>query len=166
MSMKTIVLTGMSGVGKSSVAKSFATNFGFSFIDIDSLIEEKEKMTISDIFATKGEDYFRDAECGIIKTVPLSNAIVAIGGGAFENNDTRKFLTDNCFVIYLEASVQTILDRLSGADDRPLLRNNLNSDTIIKILSKRLPNYRKAHKIINTDNKTIETVVKEIYDIC
>lgn len=164
--MKTIVLTGMSGVGKTTAASALANKLGYSFTDIDKLIEKKEQMSIVDIFALKGEPYFRSLEEALIKKIPLTNTVVALGGGAFENNNSRNFLLDNCLVIYLKAQPQTIIDRLYDDDTRPLLRGILNVNALAIRINQRALNYRKAHYTVDTDNKSADTVVKELYDIC
>lgn len=164
--MKTIILTGMSGVGKSTAAALLAEKINLLFLDTDKKIEATEKMTISDIFLQKGEQYFRELERKLIKNIPLENAVIALGGGAFEDETTRKFLLENCFVIYLEAAPKTILSRIKDDTSRPLLCNKMTTDTISDMIKKRKTNYEKADKTVNTDNKSIENVVKELYDIC
>ena len=164
--MKTIVLTGMSGVGKSTAASALAEKLGYEFTDIDKLVEQQEEMSIMNIFAQKGEPYFRQVEADIIKKISLSNTVVALGGGALETESTRKFLFENCIVIYLKANPKTLYDRLVDDYSRPLLKNYLNIDGLTKMINKREPNYQRAHYTVITDNKSIDEIVKELYDIC
>jgi len=139
--MKTIVLTGMSGSGKSSVGKFLADKFFCRFFDIDEQIILNEKKSINEIFAQNGEKYFRDLEVQTIKSIfNPENLVISLGGGAFENENTRNFLLNNSIVIYLKTSPETILERLKNADDRPLLNNNMNLERIKNMLNSRKNN--------------------------
>ena len=161
--MKTIVLTGMSGCGKSSVGKALAQKLNIKFVDVDEEIVFLEKKSINDIFAKSGEKYFRELESQqIIKSFTEQNLVIALGGGAFENENTRNFLLNNATVVYLQAGAQTILDRLKNSTNRPLLNNNMNLITIEKLLNSRKNNYELAHFSVITDNKTIEEILGEI----
>ena len=107
--MKTIVLTGMSGSGKSSVGKVLAEKYHLKFIDIDEQIVLNEKKSINEIFSENGENYFRALEVQTIKNIfEPENLVISLGGGAFENDRTRNFLLNNSTVIYLQTSPETI----------------------------------------------------------
>lgn len=163
--MKTICLIGMMGAGKTSVAKLLATHRNLSFLDIDSIIEKNEKTSISEIFEHKGEKYFRKLEQQTIFDNFLEeNAVISLGGGAFENEKTRKFLLENSTVIYLKTSPITIYNRIKNDTSRPLLNNKMNIENIEEIIKKREGNYLLAHKVISTDNKTLEQIVLELGD--
>ncbi len=163
--MKSIILTGMSGAGKTTVACELAKIFADSkikIIDTDLVIVQNEKLSIQDIFAQKGEKYFRELEAKTIKDVfKNENIILSLGGGAFEREETRNLLLNNAVVIYLEASGESILKRLQNTKDRPLL-NNMNLETINNLLEKRKKNYELAHIRVLTDNKNVEQITKEI----
>lgn len=163
--MKSIILTGMSGAGKTTVANELAKIFSaenIKILDTDSLIVQSENKSIQEIFAQNGEKYFRELECRIIKNVfEKENLILSLGGGAFENEETRHFLLENAVVIYLETSAQNILKRLQNTNDRPLL-NDMKLETINTLLEKRKKNYELAHFTVLTDNKTVEQITKEI----
>lgn len=161
--MKTICLTGMMGSGKTTVAEAFAAEKKLKIIDIDSIIEEKENKKISEIFETKGEDYFRKVEQdAIFSNFQPEDAIISLGGGAFENTETRTFLLKNSKVIYLKTSPETILERIKNDNSRPLLCGKMNIESIKQILEKRESNYLSAHKTVLTDNKTPQQIVLEI----
>ena len=161
--MKTIVLTGMMGSGKTSIGKLLAKKFNLHFADIDNLIELQENMSISEIFALKGEEYFRNIEKDIIKNIfKNSNLVIALGGGAFENKQTRNFLLENSSVIYLQTEAETIFQRLKNDDTRPLLCGNMSIEKITEIIEQRKHNYQTASYIITTDNKNPDTIVEEI----
>ena len=160
--MKTIILTGMPGSGKTSVGKLLAQVLNMEFIDSDFEIEKSENLTISQIFELKGEKYFRNIEHEIIKQIFKSqNQILSIGGGAFENPQTQEFLLNNANVIYLQASPEIIYQRTRSDNTRPLLKDN-NSDKIKKLLQNREKNYKLARFTVLTDNKDVETIVREI----
>jgi shikimate kinase len=161
--MKTIVLTGMSGSGKSTVGKILSEKTKKNFIDIDEQIVLNEKKSINEIFAHNGENYFRELEIQTIKNVfEPEDLIISLGGGTFENEQTRNFLLENSVVIYLKTSPEAVLERLKNANDRPLLNNNMNFERIEKLLNSRKNNYELAHFMVITDNKNIEEVASEI----
>ena len=129
--MKTIVLTGMSGSGKSTVAKYLSEKFALETFDIDELIVKKENKSINEIFAQNGEKYFRNLEAQIIQDIfQPEDILISLGGGAFENEHTKNFLLQNSIVIYLKTSPKNIFERLKTATDRPLLNYNMNLNNI------------------------------------
>ena len=161
--MKTIVLTGMSGSGKSTAGKILSEKTEKKFIDIDEQIVLNEKKSINEIFTHNGENYFRELEIQTIKNVfEPEDLIISLGGGAFENEQTRNFLLENSVVIYLKTSPKAVLERLKNANDRPLLNNNMNFERIEKLLNSRKNNYELAHFTVITDNKNVEEVASEI----
>lgn len=164
--MKTIVLTGMSGSGKSTVGKFLSKHLNVRFIDIDEQITIKEEKSINEIFAQNGEQYFRNIEAEIIKDIfKDENLVIALGGGAFENEQTRNFLLKNSAVVYLKTSENIIYKRLKNTSDRPLL-NDMTLERIKSILNTRKNNYELAHFTILTDNKSIEEIGSEIIKTC
>ena len=97
--MRKITLIGMMGSGKTTIGKILSEQTGISAIDLDNFIENKENKSISEIFKTKGEQYFRTVEANTIKefTQSTSSQILSLGGGAFENEQTRELLIKNIF---------------------------------------------------------------------
>lgn len=161
--MKTICLTGMMGSGKTTVAQLLSEYFRLQFIDIDSLIEKVEGMKISQIFEQKGEKYFRLIEKDIIKKVSKpENMVISLGGGAFEDADTRGFLLNFANVVYLKTAPEVIYERIKNDKSRPLLCDNMSVGKISEIIQKREKNYMKANKIIDTDGKKPEEIVMEL----
>ena len=165
--MKTlIVLVGMMGAGKSTVGRFLSRVIKFKFVDIDKEIEKQEGKTITNIFNDHGEKYFREKEFEIIKFFSTAkNTVLALGGGAFENEQTRKILKKNGIVIYLKATPQNLFKRIHTEIHRPLLHKNFSVDTIIFILKKRIANYEKAHHIVDTNNKTPKEIVRKILEV-
>ena len=161
--MKTIVLTGMMGSGKTETGKLLASKLNLSFYDIDTIIEQNENCSISEIFEKKGEDYFRKIEQLTIKNILIpENQIISLGGGAFENAETRELLLDKTTVIYLKTSAEIIYERIKNDTTRPLLKNNLTVERINDLIQIREKNYTLAKCVVLTDNKTLEQVAAEI----
>ena len=165
--MKTlIVLTGMMGCGKTSTGRLLARVLKFDFIDLDTEIEKSEKKTITQIFNDSGEQYFRFLEKEKIEEYSkLKNTVLSLGGGAFEDENTRKILKKNGIVIYLKTTPDAIFKRIHGEIHRPLLRKNFSVDTIAFILKKRAKNYEEAHHIVETTNKKKKDVVRKILGV-
>ena len=159
--MKSVSLIGMSGSGKSTTGPLVASILNMGFADVDFLIEKQEGRTISEIFELHGEEYFRKIEAGIIQSLIGENLVISTGGGAFENENTRRFLLDNTYVIYLETSASEVYSRLCGINDRPLLKE-MTPEKIEKMLSERKKHYEFAHYKILTDNKSPQQVAQEI----
>lgn len=159
-----IVLIGMMGAGKSSVAQLLAKNLPeFTLCDVDWLIENDEKMPISEIFEKFGEGKFRELETKKLEEIAnKTNQIIATGGGAFENPFNRKLLLENGSVFYLKASAEELFDRIKSQTHRPLLQKGFGVEKIREILEIRQTNYEKAHFVIDTTSKSFYNIVNEI----
>ncbi len=160
-----IVLIGYMGAGKSAVGENLARRLRWDFIDTDQYIVELENMTINEIFATKGEEYFRDLETQIIKafTSKLSNTIISTGGGLPMREENRKILRMLGTVYYLKATPETTYKRVSGNNDRPLLAGDNMYEKICSMLEKRVPKYEACcHNVIETDVYLVDEVVDSI----
>lgn len=161
--MKTIVLIGMMGAGKTDTGKALANQLGIKFIDLDKEIEIREKISIADIFSNFGEKYFRKREKEILQEViKYENLVLSLGGGTFEDKNIQKLLLSNTTVIYLETTSKEILKRIKNDTTRPLLKNNMNIEKINELINLRNKNYKLAPYTIVTDNKDINDVVGEI----
>ena len=124
---KNLVLTGMMGVGKSTIGRSLSKKLNMRFVDLDRLIEKRESSTIKEIFKKKGEKYFRNLERKIaLKKLKQENSIIALGGGAFIDSHIRKEVLKNCISFWLDVKVEVVLSRSRSLKKRPLLnRGNL-----------------------------------------
>ena len=117
-----IILTGFMGTGKSQVGRLLAQRWGLKFLETDALIEEQEGTSIAQIFATQGEPYFRDRETAVLRQVLGQEALVlSTGGGMLLRPENVELLRAAGPIICLQASAETILERITGTDQRPLL---------------------------------------------
>ena len=164
MKRNNIVLVGMMGAGKSTVAKSLVHLLnGYIIQDVDSLIEQKMSLSISEIFDKYGEQEFRKIESEVIEeTCQKNKTIISTGGGAFENPINRKVLLNSGKVFYLYAPSQVLYDRIKTQGDRPLLQCENPELVFINLLDKRDKNYRKADYIIDTTSLSPEQVAREV----
>lgn len=164
--MKTIVLIGMMGSGKTTIGKLLGEKLTLRSIDIDVIIEHNEKRTISEIFQNEGEKYFRNIERETIKKIFTNkDLIISLGGGAFEDQLTRELLLKNSTVIYLKTSPNVILERIKNNTNRPLLKNQMTVEKIQSIILQRQKNYELANITILTDNKNTDKIVEEILGV-
>ena len=112
---KNLILTGMMGVGKSTIGKILAKKLKLKFIDIDRVIETREKSTISEIFKKKGEIYFRKIEKKItLDQLKKNNSIIALGGGAFINTSIRREVKNTSISFWLDLDLENLLSRLKN----------------------------------------------------
>ena len=157
-------LIGMMGSGKTTVAEELDKILSdYVLVDIDKEIEKSSGKKISELFLRYGEQHFRLLESDKIKKFAINKKqIIALGGGAFEDENNRRLLKENCTVIYLKASAQEIYDRIKTEFHRPLLRKNFSLERINEIMAKREKNYMKADIVINTDGKLPKEIAKEI----
>ena len=159
-----IVLVGMPASGKSTIGTLLAQKLpDYTFIDTDSVIEKTSGMKIFEIFSKYSEDYFRKLEYDTIKLVASGNKkILSIGGGAFENPDSRGTLLRFGKVFYLKSDLDVLYYRISSDTSRPLLQSENPKETLEKLLKKREENYTKAHFIIDTTNKDENEILDSI----
>ncbi|WP_122644390.1 shikimate kinase [Luxibacter massiliensis] len=159
-----IVLIGFMGAGKSSVSEYMSTMLAMKMIDMDQEIAEREGMSIPDIFATYGEEYFRGQETRLLEELEMhKNVIISCGGGAALREENIVHMKKNGCVVLLTASPQTVYERVKGSDDRPLLKDNNSLESIACMMEKRRERYEGAADIvIQTDDKSILQVCEEL----
>lgn len=159
---KNIILLGFMGTGKTSVAKKLAEDLGMRFVEMDSVISEREEMSINSIFSKKGEPYFRKVEGDIVKE--LSNKkgmVISAGGGVVLNPINISELQKNGILICLNAAPEEIFRRIKNEKHRPLLNVEDPLKKIKELLDYRKPYYNKIPVQIDTTGKNIDEVVKE-----
>ena len=157
---KNLALTGMMGVGKTSIGMYLSRRLFMKFIDIDKIIENELKMTIQKIFLEKGESFFRKYEEKItLQEIKKENAIISLGGGAFMNSTIRKTILLNCKSFWLDLDTKLIEKRIIKSKKRPLLNDNNLKQTLEKIYNDRKDIYATANYRIICDrlNKNLIT---------
>ncbi len=163
MTEKNLVLIGFMGTGKSSVGKALAKKTGRTLVDVDQRIEEREKRRIADIFEKDGEAVFRRMEKDAIReAVKGTGLIITTGGGAVLDAENLSALKANGFLVALEASPETIFQRVKDSRHRPLLHSNDVPGEIRRLLEARRPYYEKADLKFVTDGKSASQVAEEI----
>lgn len=161
--MKNIVLLGFMGTGKTGVGRQLAQDLGREFVEMDALIEEREKTTINDIFAEKGEAYFRALECEIARQLAARQGlVVSAGGGVVLNRSNVQALEESGILICLQAAPEEIYRRVVRETQRPLLRGSDPLAKIKALLDFRKPYYDKIKLQLDTTGKSIQQVVEEI----
>ena len=163
---KNLTLTGMMGVGKSTIGKNLAKKLNYNFVDVDKIIEEKEGLSINSIFKNKSEEYFRKIESAItLSELKKSNSVISLGGGAFLNKtirrNTKKFSTS----FWLDVPVQDLIKRLNKSNRRPLLFKKDITETIKKIYFDRKKIYNEADYRIKCDSLKPREIINKILNI-
>ncbi len=163
---KNLILTGMMGVGKSTLGKALSTKLKMNFFDTDAEIEKSESETIEAIFKKKGENYFRIIEKKICsKLIKKPNSIIALGGGSFMHEELRNIMLETCVTFWLELDLNNLKDRLKISKKRPLLNKKNIEKKIESIYLQRKEVYNLAHYKITCTNKDREEILKEILKI-
>lgn len=170
-----IFLTGFSTAGKSTIGPILANSLGFDFIDIDKVIVEREQKSINEIFAEKGEAYFRQLELEILSSIAnRENLVVSLGGGTLENDSSFELVRNSGTMVYLKSDLNTLTRRLSNKDDRPLLKGENGqkitpeeiANRVSLLMSRREERYSQAPIYISTDQtplgKTVEKLQREL----
>ena len=160
---KTLVLVGMMGAGKTSVGRRLASTLGVPFRDADVEIEAAAGCTINEIFERYGEPAFRSGERKVIARL-LSDPphVLAAGGGAFIDEETRQRIKEHAVSIWLRAPLELLIQRVLRKDTRPLLRNNDSRGTLERLLREREPIYAEADIVVESDEGPHDVVVKRI----
>ena len=160
---KNLVLTGMMGVGKSTIGKKLAKKLKLDFVDTDEIIESKEKSSIKNIFNKKGESYFRKLEKKVaLQELKKSNLVVALGGGAFIDKVVRNEIKNSCLSFWLDLSIPSLLKRVKKTKKRPLLDLERLEESMIEIYSERKKIYNESNFRIKCDLLNKEEIVDKI----
>ena len=160
---RSIVLVGLMGAGKSSVGKILAQMLDVPFADSDKEVEDAAGCTITTIFATHGETAFRDCERRVIKRLLEEEPhIIALGGGAFINDETREIVQDTAFSIWIKADLDVLVKRTSNKTHRPLLLQGDPSEILGKLMEERHPIYALANLTVESGDGAKEEVAENI----
>ena len=162
---KNLTLTGMMGVGKSTIGKILAKKLNYNFIDVDKLIEAKEGSSINLIFKNKSESYFRKLENEIsLEKLKKKNTVISLGGGAFLNKSIRREVKNTSVSFWLDVDVSELIKRLKKNKKRPLLYNKNLNVTVNKIYLERKKTYSEADYRIKCNflgpDKIVDKILK------
>jgi shikimate kinase len=162
-----IVLVGMMGAGKSTVGRKLAQLLGLPFADADEEIEEAAQMSVAEIFERFGEAYFRDGERRVIaRLLGAGPSVLATGGGAFVQPDTRALILEGGIAVWLDSDVATLVDRVSRRDTRPLLRDGDPKEILARLKADREPSYAQAPiKVMSQPGPHGETVNRILQEL-
>jgi shikimate kinase len=164
---RSIVLVGLMGVGKSTVGRRLAKRLGLPFADSDEEIEKAAGSRIAEIFDRFGEAGFRDGERRVIgRLIGGPAQVIATGGGAFIDEETRALILARCVAVWLDADVETLAERVSRRDDRPLLRDKEPLPFLRALAAARNPVYAEAHLHVKSRSmphaRTVERIVEAL----
>lgn len=163
LSDRTIVLVGMMGVGKSSIGRRLAAALDLPFVDADDEIERAAGRTITEIFADRGEAEFRAGERRVItRLLDEKPHVLATGGGAFMNDETRALIKQKAVSVWLKADVDVLVRRLSKREGRPLLKGKNIRETLLELLAVRNPVYACADLAVETGDGPHQAAVDAI----
>jgi len=160
---RSIVMIGLMGCGKSAIGRRLAARLGLSFVDADEEIERVADRSISEIFEEHGEAFFRERERMVIARL-LSNGpqVLATGGGAFMNADTRTAIKAHAVSVWLRAQLPVLMRRVSKRNTRPLLKTDDPEAVMRRLMDERYPVYAEADIVIESRDVAHDLIVEEI----
>lgn len=164
---RTVVLVGLMGAGKSAIGRRLAARLGCDFIDADSEIEKAAGLSIEDIFEVHGEAAFRDGERRVIaRLLAKPPHVLATGGGAFMDPQTRTRIAKLGISVWLRAEFDVLLARVSRRNNRPLLKGGDKAEILKALIEERYPVYAEADIIVDSHEgpheQTVDTVMAEL----
>ncbi|MDH6264933.1 shikimate kinase [Rhizobium sp. SG_E_25_P2] len=160
---RNLVLVGLMGAGKSAIGKIVAHELAIPFVDSDHEIERVSRMTISELFTAYGEPEFRKLESRVIRRLLRTGPrVLSTGGGAFMTAETRDAVRQNGLSLWLDADLDTLWDRVSKRDTRPLLRTENPKKTLEDLMIARYPIYAEAHLRVKSRDVKKEQVADEV----
>lgn len=160
---RSLVIVGLMGAGKTCIGRQIAQRLDVPFIDADREIEEAAGCSIADIFELYGEKDFRDGERRVIKRLLEGEpCVLATGGGAFMNEETRKMIAKTGVSLWLKADVDVLIKRTTGRKHRPLLNQGNPVKTLKKLVDERYPIYAEADITVPTKDETLEATIERV----
>ena len=167
---KVITFIGMMGTGKSMFGRIIAKSFNYTFYDVDLLIEKKFNNSIKTLFQENGEKFFRQTEEDTIKELIFDisqsnqNSIISLGGGGFDNINTRTLLLKKSHVIWLNTPIDTLVKRVGDGSKRPMIKGDVKK-SISELLKKRIKYYSLCHSQLNTNKLNQNQIIEKISKI-
>ena len=161
----TIVMVGLMGAGKTSIGRRLAARLGLPFVDADDEIEAAAGSSIEDIFERLGEASFRDGERRVIARLLDGPPIVlATGGGAFMDGETRELIATKGISVWLRADIDTLVRRTSRRNDRPLLKNGNHREILTRLMDQRYPVYQLADIVVDSFDAPAEETLQHVLE--
>ncbi|ODT70998.1 MAG: shikimate kinase [Pelagibacterium sp. SCN 63-23] len=158
-----LVLVGMMGAGKTTVGRRLANRLGRQFIDSDEEIERAAQMSIPEIFEQRGEPEFRAGEMRVIaRLLKEQDLVLATGGGAFVNPETRALVKQEAVSVWLKADLDVLFERVSRRSNRPLLKTADPRATLEKLISERYPIYEQADVTVVSRDVPQDNVASDV----
>jgi shikimate kinase len=163
LDQRSIVLVGLMGAGKTTIGRRLAGFLAIPFVDADTEIEKAAGKTIPEIFADHGESEFREGERRVIARLLQSGPqVLATGGGAYMNEETRSNIRHSAIAVWLRADLEILLDRVRKRNDRPLLHTCDPEAVMRRLMEARYPVYAQADIVIDSRNASHRAVVCEV----
>jgi shikimate kinase len=160
---KSIVLVGLMGAGKTTIGRRLAKRLRLPFVDSDVEIEAAAGLSIPEIFARFGEPHFRDGERRVIaRLIEGQPSVIATGGGAFMNDETRALVLARCTAVWLDGDIEMLAERVRRSGHRPLLDKEDPASSLRALAAVRNPVYAEAHLRVQSDRQKHEDTVEEI----
>lgn len=160
-----IVLVGLMGAGKSTIGRRLAARLGVPFVDADDEVERAAGCSIGDMFEVHGEVAFREGEKRVIgRLLDGPVGVLATGGGAFMNEETRDRIREKGVSVWLRADLDVLVRRCARRDDRPLLKDGDMRETLEDLIDRRYPVYGEADIVVDTGDMPHRTVVDKIME--
>lgn len=163
LGQRSVVLVGLMGCGKSAIGRRLAAKLGLPFVDADEEIEKAAGKSIEDIFADHGEPYFREGERKVLSRLLRSGPqVLATGGGAFMNEETRGTIAEHGVSVWLKAELPLLVRRVGKRGNRPLLKGGDPEAVLQNLMTMRYPVYAKADLTVESRDVPHEVIVAEI----
>ena len=157
-----IYLVGFMGAGKSTLAEALGLRLGWRVEDIDALVERRERLTVAEIFARRGEPHFRTVERAVLTDLlPARYVVIATGGGTYADGNNRSLINRDGISIWLDVSWKQVIERLPTDGRRPLAADRLGME---RLFDARQPAYRHAHVRLDAERASIDELVERVLD--
>jgi shikimate kinase len=163
LNQRPVVLVGLMGAGKSTIGKKMASMLELPFFDLDTEIENVSRMSVTELFASYGEPEFRDLERRVMqRLLEGGSMILATGGGAYMNEQTRENIASAGISVWLNAELDVLMERVLRRQDRPLLKNDDPRAVMQKLMTERYPVYATADLSIMSRDEKREVIAQEV----